>query len=154
NMKNIASVLGLALLFSACGNNEEQRNEEETTISAPAVSLSEVDNSPEFNDAAIALGKVTAEAAGDSAKVTFNFEVKNYELKSQTSDADSKMCNNSEKGQHIHFIMDNQPYAALYEPNHTVSLAKNSEHYLMAFLSRSYHESVKSKGAALVYHFK
>jgi hypothetical protein len=64
------------------------------------------------------------------------------------------MCNNSAQGQHIHFILDNEPYAALYDPTHTVSLAKNTEHYLLAFLSRSYHESLKNKEAVLMYHFK
>lgn len=155
-MKSIFYLVGTALLFSACGDGNEKKTEETTTAApaAPAVSVSDVTGSPEYDGATIALGKTAAEAAGDSVKVTFNFDVKNYELKSQTADAAGKMCNNSDQGQHIHFIMDNQPYAALYEPKHAVTLAKNTEHYLMAFLSRSYHESVKTKGAALVYHFK
>jgi hypothetical protein len=65
------------------------------------------------------------------------------------------MCNNSDKGQHIHFILDNKPYVALYEPKHEVVVPKGGdEHYLLVFLSRSYHESVKSKGAADIMHFK
>jgi hypothetical protein len=64
------------------------------------------------------------------------------------------MCNNSDKGQHIHFILDNKPYAALYEPKNSVVLAKNSEHYLLVFLARSYHESIKTKGASALLHFK
>jgi hypothetical protein len=119
------------------------------------VKLSPVKPSPEFPNATIGIRSVTADNAGkDSAKVTFEFELKNYELKSQTSDKDTKLCNNSGQGQHIHFILDNQPYKALYDPKNQVTLAKGSEHYLMAFLSRSYHESIKSKGAALVYHFR
>ncbi len=43
---------------------------------------------------------------------------------------------------------------ALYEPTHTATVALNSEHYVLVFLSRSYHESLKNKGAAMVYHFK
>ena len=119
------------------------------------VKLSAVKPSPDFPNAMIAMKNVKADKAGkDSAKVSFEFELKNYELKSQTSDKDTKLCNNSDKGQHIHFILDNQPYKALYEPKNDVILANGTEHYLMAFLSRSYHESIKSKGAALVYHFK
>ena len=72
----------------------------------------------------------------------------------QTADTATKMCNNSAKGQHIHFILDNQAYQALYEPKNEIVVANNTEHYLMAFLSRSYHESIKSKGAGLLYHFK
>lgn len=153
-MKHLAYLLaGATLLFASCGNNEEKTNDEAVMTPAP-VDMTVVEGSPEFPDAAISMGDVTTEPDGDNVNVTFNFDVKNYELKNQTSDAVSKMCANSAKGQHIHFILDNQPYAALYDPHHTVSLAKGSEHYLLAFLSRSYHESIKSPGASLVYHFK
>lgn len=121
-----------------------------------AVALAAVSASPEFPGATLTIKNVKADKAGkDSAKVTFNFDVKNYELKLQTTDNANKMCNNSDKGQHIHFILDNTPYKALYEPTNDVTLPNDGkEHYLVAFLSRSYHESIKSKGAAVVYHFK
>lgn len=145
---------GATLLFTACGNEEKAETEEETVIKQSPVELSAVGDSPEYTDAAISMGDVTSEADGDKVKVMFNFEVNNYDLMNQTKDADAKMCANSGKGQHIHFILDNEPYAALYEPKHEVTLKKGSEHYLLAFLSRSYHESIKSPGASLVYHFK
>src|SRR5690606_563800 len=65
-----------------------------------------------------------------------------------------KGCSNSKDGQHIHFILDNGPYTALYKPEHTFTVAKNSEHDVLSFLSRSYHESVKSKNAYVLYTFK
>jgi len=155
-------VLGAAsLLFAACNNSSESNNTNKETAQAPApaapqpIKLGPVSASPEFPNASLAIQSVKAVKAGDdSAKVTFNFDVKNYELKMQTTDNANKLCNNSDKGQHIHFILDNQPYKALYDPTNDVTLANNTEHYLMAFLSRSYHESIKSKGAAVVYHFK
>lgn len=154
----IPAILGATLLFTACGNNE---NKETTATDSTAAArplpleLADVTGSPEFADAQISIGKVTAAEQGtDSVKVSFAFNVKNYELKGQTADAAGKMCNNSDKGQHIHFILDNKPYAALYEPTHEVVLPKNGEHYLLVFLSRSYHESLKNKGAAAIYHFK
>lgn len=153
-MKHVLYLSAAATIFFASCGSEPEEKAEETVMKPAPIALTEVKGSPDFKDAKIALGEVKAENSGDSSKVTFNFNVENYDLMSQTADASTKMCNNSAKGQHIHFIMDNQPYAALYEPNHTVTLAKNTEHYLMAFLSRSYHESVKSEGAALVYHFK
>ncbi|MCC6186090.1 MAG: hypothetical protein IT256_02945 [Chitinophagaceae bacterium] len=119
------------------------------------ISLIPVVGSPEFLNAALTLRSANAiEIGKDSIKIDFAFDVKNYNLKNQTSDAGNKQCNNSDKGQHIHFIMDNAPYVALYEPKYSLSLPKNSEHYLMCFLSRSYHESIKTKGAAFVYHFR
>jgi hypothetical protein len=161
SIKTTFGILALsagALLATSCGegNNEQAANTDSTqTAPAKEITLSDVPASPDFPDAQLTITSVTAEKVGtDSAKVTFNYGVKNYELKSQTADAAGKQCNNSEKGQHIHFILDNKPYAALYEPKHEVTVPLNSEHYVMSFLSRSYHESVKTKGAALVYHFK
>ncbi len=149
------------LLFSACNNSTstaDNSSKADSTKPAPlaAVALASVSPSPEFPTASLAIKAVKAEKVGkDSAKVSFDFDVKNYELKMQTSDNANKMCNNSDKGQHIHFILDNGPYKALYEPKNEITLPNDGkDHYLMAFLSRSYHESIKSKGAAVVYHFK
>jgi len=61
---------------------------------------------------------------------------------------------NSAEGQHIHFILDNQPYTALYKPENSISLKKGTEHYLLSFLSRSYHESIKEPKAYVLKHFK
>jgi len=75
----------------------------------------------------------------------FNFDVSgtDYKLGEQTPDAAQKMCANSGKGQHIHLIVDNAPYAAKYVSEFDHEIA-DGEHYLLAFLSRSYHESIKS----------
>ncbi|MCD6012560.1 MAG: hypothetical protein K0Q79_2422 [Flavipsychrobacter sp.] len=150
-----------SLFFASCGSNTTENTNTSTkdtvatSVPLAAVTLGSVSPSPDFPGAALAMGAVKTEKVGtDSVKITFNFDVKNYELKLQTSDNGSKMCNNSAQGQHIHFIMDNTPYKALYEPTNAITLANNTEHYLFAFLSRSYHESIKSKGAALMYHFK
>ena len=70
----------------------------------------------------------------------------------QTSDAEGKGLANSGKGQHIHFILDNDPYSAHYEPKAEKELAEGG-HVLLAFLSRSYHESVKSADAYIIKSF-
>lgn len=104
------------------------------------IKISPFSKSPEFTDASI---KSMTYKGGK-----FNFDIggSSYKLGSQTDDAATKMCANSGKGQHIHLIMDNGPYAAKYtsEFDHKVS---DGEHYLLAFLSRSYHESIKTKAA-------
>lgn len=78
----------------------------------------------------------------------FNFEVggEGYTLGEQTPDAAAKMCANSGKGQHIHLIVGTAPYAAKYVPEFTHKVADGT-HQLLAFLSRSYHESIKSPTA-------
>ena len=154
----IPGIIAISLFTASCGHgsHQEEAPAQDTAVAAPVtVALADVPASPEYNDARLSIGNVTAAAQGtDSVKLSFSFDVKNYELKNQTADAGNKMCNNSDKGQHIHFILDNKPYVALYEPKHEVVLPKGGEHYLLVFLSRSYHESVKSKGAADLMHFK
>ena len=156
----LSAAAGVAMLAS-CGNGTgEKANTDTVAVQAavparPAPALAAVSASPEYAGATLKISSVKAVAVGkDSAKVSFAFDVKNYDLKAQTADTATKMCNNSAQGQHIHFIMDNKPYKALYEPKNEITLANGTEHYLMVFLSRSYHESIKSPGAAVVYHFK
>src|SRR5690606_20788924 len=107
-----------------------------------------------FPNASLTIANVNTEAVGDSVKVTFDFSVSNYELTKQTEDRHAEHAANSAEGQHIHFILDNSPYVALYKPTHTVTLAKGSEHTLLVFLSRSYHLSVKSENASALLKFK
>lgn len=156
----LLSAFAFSMFVCGCGNSNQSNNASTTDTTKPAappppVTLASVSPSPDYPNAELSVKSVKADKVGkDSAKVTFDFDVKNYELKMQTTDNGGKMCNNSAQGQHIHFILDNMPYKALYEPTNNVTLANNTEHYLVAFLSRSYHESVKSKGSAIIYHFK
>lgn len=78
----------------------------------------------------------------------FDFDLAegDYELGAQTDDASQKMCANSGKGQHIHLIVDDAPYAAKYTSKFDYEI-EDGEHYLLAFLSRSYHESIKTDKA-------
>jgi hypothetical protein len=163
-MKKNAIVFFLAassIAMASCGEGSGTTDTKTATDTVKAVpmapvSLEPVSPSPEFPKASLSIKSVKADKVGkDSAKLTFNFDVKDYELKLQTADNGTKNCNNSDKGQHIHFILDNGPYKALYEPTNDITLPNDGkEHYMVAFLSRSYHESIKSKGAALIYHFK
>jgi hypothetical protein len=159
-MKQVFQFFTVAAITAVCatscknGADGEKQVTDSVKPLAP-VAIAAVTASPEYKDATIAIKGVKAEKVGaDSAKVSFEFEVKNYELKAQTSDKDSKLCANSDKGQHIHFILDNAPYKALYDAKNEITLANGTEHYLLAFLSRSYHESIKSEGSAVVYHFE
>lgn len=80
----------------------------------------------------------------------FNFFVSadEYKLGAQTPDAEQKMCANSGKGQHLHVIVDNAPYMAKYEANFAYEMPQG-EHYILSFLSRSYHESIKRPAAKI-----
>lgn len=76
----------------------------------------------------------------------FKYQVKNYSLQEQTAEVTNSILSNSHKGQHIHFIVDNKPYQAKYHPIFEANMTKGN-HLVLAFLSRSFHESIKEKGA-------
>jgi hypothetical protein len=116
------------------------------------VSITEVKGSPEFSTAELQLKSPANGATLAEGSDTFDFVVKNFQLGAQTPDADQKMCANSSKGQHIHFIMDNAPYVASYNPKIGADM-KPGHHVLLAFLSRSYHESIKHKKAFILKEF-
>ncbi|MEL6919345.1 MAG: hypothetical protein AAFO99_16665, partial [Bacteroidota bacterium] len=71
------------------------------------------------------------------------------ELGALTDGPNAELLANSGKGQHIHFILDNQPYSAHYEPTFKKEIP-DGVHHLVAFLSRSYHESVKNENSVVV----
>ncbi|MBX3205526.1 MAG: hypothetical protein KF764_10690 [Labilithrix sp.] len=62
---------------------------------------------------------------------------------------------------HVHLILDNRPYKAIYETKQPVKLSEltggealaEGRHVLVAFPSRANHESVKTKGAFVVVPF-
>jgi hypothetical protein len=84
--------------------------------------------------------------------VKFVFATENFALGDTTPGGATLRCANSAKGQHIHYIMDNAPYEALYQPTYTDTL-EPGWHTLLAFASRSYHESVKSADSYILYNF-
>jgi hypothetical protein len=143
-MRALSLFFFLALFFVACQNTASSETEQaaEETTAAPAAkyTLTPFTPSTEYADAAI---ESMAYKGG-----TFNFGVGggSYELGVQTPDAAAKMCANSGKGQHIHLIVDNAPYAAKYVADFEHEVA-DGEHFLLAFLSRSYHESIKTDAA-------
>lgn len=139
----------LSFLFfalTAC-QSEKKEAKKETPITKPApvekvnkYTLTPFTPSPQYPTAKI--DAMTYENG------TFDFKISgDYKLGVQTSDADSKMCANSGKGQHIHLIVGTAPYAAKYVSSFAHDVA-DGEHQLLAFLSRSYHESIKSPGAS------
>ena len=95
--------------------------------------------SPEYRDSELKLGSVSGE-------YDFSFDIINYSLGEQTEDAIENGLANSAKGQHIHFIINNDPYSAHYDSNFSKEL-KEDNNVILAFLSRSYHESVKNEKA-------
>ncbi len=148
----LAATLGAA---SCDSNTSTTRQSISDSLAINGPMLTDFPASTDFPNAQLGISGMQATKVGnDSVKLAIAFDVKNYELKAQTPDAAGKQCNNSDKGQHIHFIVDNKPYVALYEPKQEVTVPINSEHYILCFLSRSYHESIKNRQAGVLAHIK
>ncbi|NAS10638.1 hypothetical protein GTQ38_01400 [Flavobacteriaceae bacterium R33] len=116
---------------------------------APQITLEKLEGSPAYADAVLQLEEPKNTTIADGGEVNFNFTMNNYELGAQTSGPNAERLANSGKGQHIHFILNNQPYSAHYEPAFAKEIP-NGVHHLVAFLSRSYHESVKNERSVVV----
>ncbi len=84
--------------------------------------------------------------------VKYKFAVSGFDLTAQTPDAATRGCANSKDGQHIHFILNNKPYIAEYKADFTEK-ADPGRNIMLAFLSRSYHESLKNNGSVVVRQF-
>lgn len=142
-------ILMLLLVISSCKkeqNNNDEIEQEKVEVEETKITLSKLEGSTAYPDATISLEEpVISEINEESgkSKVDFNFIVENYELGAQTPEAGKNALANSGKGQHIHFILDNNPYSAHYESSFSKEIGEG-HHVLLAFLSRSYHESVKN----------
>lgn len=141
-----------------CGGN--QSSEKEIVNENDAIEVEESDHnislsevvSPQFPDAALEMEAPLEGTNFDPGTIEFQFNVKNYQLATQTLDADIKQCANSGKGQHIHLIINGEPYKALYEPTYEAELVAGN-YVVLSFLSRSYHESLKHYGAYVINQF-
>ena len=152
-MKFYSSILFSIIFFLvSCQSEYKGTTQEDVKEDVVSITLTPVLDSPAYSDAQISLVHpqiIDNLAAGD---IDFSYAVDNYKLGNQTPDADSKLCANSAKGQHIHNILNNEPYGAYYTSDFKRELEDG--HYLsLSFLSRSYHESIKSKDAYVLHQF-
>lgn len=114
------------------------------TDAMASISIEKFTGSPAYASSSLELAQPSDMNIASAGEVGFTFEVGDYELGAQTEkNGVAAMLANSGDGQHIHFIVDNGPYSAHYEPAFNKELSQGT-HYIVAFLSRSYHESVKN----------
>ena len=129
-MKKILALIVLTIISSSCDNSKK-------------ITLSKLEGSPPYLDAKISTASITL---GDDNEYNFSFDISEYELGAKTTNNIENQLANSGKGQHIHFIVNNGPYSAHYTNNFKKKLNDNNN-VILAFLSRSYHESVKNPNA-------
>ncbi|AXT54530.1 hypothetical protein D1815_01750 [Aquimarina sp. AD1] len=161
NKKTHYQIIVTLLLFFAITSCKQEKKAPETTdeleteiteeaeVVQSKIILEKLEGSPAYKDAALILDTSDEIVAKKSGEMDFSFNVENYELGAQTKGPNAQKLANSGKGQHIHFILNNQPYSAHYEPNFKKEIP-DGIHHLVAFLSRSFHESVKNENSVVV----
>ncbi|MBQ4822878.1 hypothetical protein [Aquimarina sp. MMG016] len=159
NKKTHYPIIATCLFFFAITSCKQEKKAPETMdkpeteiteeVVKPEITLEKLEESPAYADAALILDTSEEIVAKKSGEMDFSFKVENYELGAQTKGPNAQKLANSGKGQHIHFILNNQPYSAHYEPNFKKEIPEGI-HHLVAFLSRSFHESVKNENSVVV----
>lgn len=157
--KYIGTLALVSLILFSCKEDSAPKQVEETVeeiaglvLEKEGITLSTNTLATTFDDARLALIAPAENDASFSDSTMFRFGVDNYDLAINTSDPLSGQCANSGKGQHIHFILNNEPYSAHYNAEFKKQLPAGNN-VLLAFLSRSYHMSVKSKDAYVLAEF-
>ena len=145
-MKSIIFIFSFLFAFTACQDSSkttdtDHKKETKETPTPIRYKLTPFTPSPAYADAKI--NGVTLKGG----KMEFDVADGNYKLGMQTPDAPQKNCANSVKGQHLHVLVDDQPYAARYTASFDDVKFSDGPHYLLSFLSRSYHESIKTADA-------
>lgn len=134
-------------------HHDEMSEEYQVELEKNGIKVYSANIAKEFPDAVLKMKEDPPVKSEETGKYTFNFEVENYELATQTEGASERHCANSGKGQHIHFIVNNGPYQAKYEPSFETDLMEGNN-VILAFLSRSYHESIKNGKAFVLKTFQ
>ena len=105
------------------------------------ITLEKFNSDTLFANAKLELMKIELDSTNN---YSFNFKTSNFRLGEKTNNPFQLAA--SKKGQHIHFIINNNPYSAHYSPVVNKKLAE-SNNVILAFLARSFHESVKNNDA-------
>src|SRR6266550_8504380 len=153
------ALLALALFFASCATNgpDNKSTTATTTVTPPATqTLTLVPRPQKIVDLMKARGeqdeakpalKIVSPAKGAvingstvDVKLDLSGELKGYMPHKDPATG---------KGNHIHVILDNQPYEAYYELNQPFELRNVTEgkHTLRVFASRPWHESYKNEGS-------
>ncbi len=116
------------------------------SMESNGIRLTPLTDSPRYPEAQMQLRSPIANSTLPSGEVPFNYQVTNFQLTKMSGGPQMARMANSKQGQHIHNIVDNEPYTAHYETSFRKPLA-DGQHAVLSFLSRSYHESLKHRGA-------
>lgn len=145
-------VLGLVVLLGAACTPEQETSEAGVEVRLVEGTRSE----PGFPDAHLSFDAPNPGVVIPDTAVHADLDLTGYELAVPTEGAEIRGLAMSDRGQHVHVILDNEPYRAIYDAEQAVDFTGLTPglHVLRAFPSRQWHESVKTPGAfARTYFF-
>jgi len=135
-----AVLLAAALMVSACGEGGDER-----------VRLIEGQRSqPERSEgASLAFLTPSRGATVTDTTVATRLSLNGFALGEPTPGAEDRGLALSDRGQHLHLIVDDRPYQAVYDLSRPVRAGGLGPgfHLMRAFPSRQWHESVKAENA-------
>lgn len=134
---------GVSATAGAAGSRARATAE---SMEANGIRLTPFGDSPKFPEAQMQLRAPITGSSVASGEVAFDYQITNFLLTKMSGGAHMGEMANSAKGQHIHNIVDNEPYTAHYDIKFSKPIA-DGQHVVLSFLSRSYHESLKHRGA-------
>ncbi len=117
------------------------------SMESNGIRLTPFNDSPKFPEAQMQLRSPHRRRYRCPAvRLPFDYQITNFQLTKMSGGPHMAEMANSMKGQHIHNIVDNEPYTAHYDTKFTKAIP-DGQHVVLSFLSRSYHESLKHRGA-------
>jgi hypothetical protein len=147
----IPALLCLGLLGAATAQRSPVRIQKVDGVQEKGgIRVSRVERSPDFLDARVQIKEPANNAVlPEGQEAAISVDVAGYTLGVQTDTPRAKEIANSAMGQHVHVIVDNEPYLAFYDASKPLPIGKLAAgaHTIRVFPSRSYHESVKHSGA-------
>ncbi len=163
-MKILAGVAAALLVFTGCATNSDNANTTATNVVAPPPTqkltlvarpqsiMNLMQQRGEQDEAQPTLRIITParDAVVNGADVDVRLELSG-DLRGYKPHKDPA----TGKGNHIHVILDNEPYEAYYELDQPFQLRNliAGKHTLRVFASRPWHESYKNDGAFQVVSF-
>lgn len=148
--------LFLAGIFAVagCGGGDESSGGPSSGDDTSRVEIFAGDRSEAVEGAQVRITSPKNDGVLDEGTVSLVLEVSGLELGAQTQSPRAGEIANSDLGQHVHLIVNGGSYTAHYEDG-TIELEdlKSGLYTVLAFPSRSYHESFKNKGASDLINF-
>lgn len=138
--KLLGLFLLLAVVFSGCTQKIVMKE-----VAGDVPNLFVAENSKSFPSMKISIAQPTPNQVVTSKNVAVQINLKGFNLGKLTSGSGDNGLAFSKQGQHLHLILDNSPYQAVYDISKPIVLTNLTPglHSIRVFASRSWHESIK-----------